>query len=218
MVILIVVHRLFKGVELLKTRELIEHEEIIYENLVTITESIRKLGYILKPIIVDERTLAIIDGHHRFNALKTLGAKYIPVVYADYNRDITNIIPGKITIPITLNPEEAANKIYFLIKSTVKRGPHNIQIKIIDNRAMINTKIRIDLADFYININNILKNINGLYKNSTNKIEAALVLPLISKRNIEKIINQEEKLPPKTSCHITPLKKIMKPVKLSKLI
>ena len=216
--ILIVVGRLSREVELLKTRELIEHEEIIYENLVTITESIRKLGYILKPIIVDEKTLTIIDGHHRFNALKMLGAKYIPVVYADYNKDITNIIPGKITIPITLSPEEAVNKIYFLIKSTVRRGPNNIQIKIIDNRTMINTKIRIDLADFYININNILKNTNDLHKNSTDKIEATLILPLINRRNIETIINQEEKLPPKTSYHITPLKKIMKPVKLSKLI
>ena len=216
--ILIVVYRLSKGVELLKTRELIEHEEVIYENLVTITESIRKLGYILKPIIVDERTLAIIDGHHRFNALKMLGAKYIPVVYADYNKDITDIIPGKITISIALSPEKAVNKIYFLIKSTVKRGPHNIQIKIIDNRTMINTKIRIDLADFYLNINNILKNINDSHQNSTNKIEATLILPLINRRNIETIINQEEKLPPKTSYHITPLKKIIKPVKLSRLI
>ena len=216
--ILIVVYRLSKGVELLKTRELIEHEEIIYENLTTVTESIRKLGYILKPIIVDERTLAIIDGHHRFNALKMLGAKYIPVVYADYNKDITDIIPGKITISIALSPEKAVNKIYFLIKSTVKRGPHNIQIKIIDNRTIINTKIRIDLADFYLNINNILKNINDPHQNSTNKIEATLILPLINRRNIETIINQEEKLPPKTSYHITPLKKIMKPIKLSKLM
>ncbi len=209
---------LSKRVELLKIRELIEHEEIIHENLVTVAESIRKLGYILKPIIVDERTLVIIDGHHRLNALKILGAKYIPIIYANYDKDIINVIPGRITIPITISPKEAVNKIYFLIKSTVKKGPHDIQIKIIDSKTTITTKIRIDLADLYINIKNILKNINNLHRNPANKIEVTLILPLINKRNIEKVINQEKKLPPKTSYHITPLKNIIKPVKISKLI
>lgn len=41
-------------------------------------------GILKKPIVVDEKTNTIIDGHHRVEALRLLGYTKIPVCYVDY--------------------------------------------------------------------------------------------------------------------------------------
>ncbi len=48
-------------------------------------------GIIKKPIVVDEKTNVIIDGHHRVEALRLLGCEKIPVCYVDYMCDKINL-------------------------------------------------------------------------------------------------------------------------------
>lgn len=60
------------------------HEEIIPDMLRRLVESIRRDGVFRNPVIVDEKTLVVLDGMHRVAAAKELGLKYIPVCLVDY--------------------------------------------------------------------------------------------------------------------------------------
>lgn len=64
-----------------------QHEQIIEERLVKVVEIIRREQCVDIPIIVDRRTLVVLDGHHRLNSLIRLGAKRAPVCKIDYFDD-----------------------------------------------------------------------------------------------------------------------------------
>jgi len=72
-------------VHLTELEKLREHEETDPEHLKELTQQIAADKVLKHPIVVDEKTSVILDGEHRFNALKSLGCKRIPAVYVDYN-------------------------------------------------------------------------------------------------------------------------------------
>jgi len=61
-----------------------QHEMIIECHLERLSLEIENDGCIKDPIIVDKNTMVILDGHHRYNALKRMGAKLCPVCLVDY--------------------------------------------------------------------------------------------------------------------------------------
>lgn len=63
-----------------------EHEDCDPNYLEELLEKIIKDGELKRPIIVDSRTMVILDGHHRFLCIKKLGKRYIPAYLIDYNR------------------------------------------------------------------------------------------------------------------------------------
>ena len=87
---------LIKGVDLIDTDYLIPHEKIIEKKKTLLTKFIKSYDsyYIISSIVCCHETLLIIDGHHRFFALKELGFKKVPVTLIDYKNDI--IRTGKI--------------------------------------------------------------------------------------------------------------------------
>lgn len=66
-------------IALIKSKFLKQHELINQDHLYELLEEIHSNGFIEAPIIVDENTLIILDGHHRFNALRILGLSKAPV-------------------------------------------------------------------------------------------------------------------------------------------
>lgn len=74
-----------KEVRLVELDKLREHEEFDTEHLKKLTEEIASDKILKFAIVVDKNTNIILDGEHRFNALKDLACKKIPVVYVDYN-------------------------------------------------------------------------------------------------------------------------------------
>ncbi|MEM1873152.1 MAG: hypothetical protein QXF57_00995, partial [Acidilobaceae archaeon] len=42
-------------------------------------------------ILVDSKTLVILDGHHRVEALKLLGCKLVPALLVDYDSDCVQV-------------------------------------------------------------------------------------------------------------------------------
>ncbi len=60
------------------------HENIIEKNLLKLYKSIKKLNLIKNPIIVEKDNFVILDGHHRYYALKKLGCKKAPVYLVNY--------------------------------------------------------------------------------------------------------------------------------------
>lgn len=61
------------------------HEEIIPGMLEKLIKKIREDNVFKDPIIVDKKTLVVLDGMHRVAAAKALGFKYIPVCLVDYD-------------------------------------------------------------------------------------------------------------------------------------
>ncbi|MFZ2413598.1 MAG: ParB N-terminal domain-containing protein [Candidatus Cryosericum sp.] len=74
-------------ITLVPVNALRQHELILNENMIRVQRDLVRDGMIKDPIIVDQRTMVILDGHHRYNALKRMGYKYVPVYLVDYSSD-----------------------------------------------------------------------------------------------------------------------------------
>lgn len=70
-------------IKLVNTDNLKPHEHTDTKKLTEVIESIIKEG-LRYPIIADMKTNIILDGHHRYNAFKSLNIKNIPVYYVNY--------------------------------------------------------------------------------------------------------------------------------------
>jgi len=70
--------------EVIETRALRLHEEIIPELLAGLVHDLEKEDVIHHPIIVDKDSLVVLDGTHRVEAFNTLGLSYIPVCLVHY--------------------------------------------------------------------------------------------------------------------------------------
>lgn len=71
-------------VEIVPIGSLHQHEQIIPDRLARVLEIITREQCVDIPVVVDNKSHVILDGHHRFNALKTLGAKKVPALLIDY--------------------------------------------------------------------------------------------------------------------------------------
>ncbi|MEM2179522.1 MAG: ParB N-terminal domain-containing protein [Nitrososphaeria archaeon] len=68
------------SIELLKA-----HEEVDKNYCEKLRQIIEADKIIKKPIVADINTYIILDGHHRVNALKCLGCRFVPTILVDYN-------------------------------------------------------------------------------------------------------------------------------------
>lgn len=73
--------------ELVKIGELREHEEIDPSRLHEISRLIEADGVLKRPLAVDFRTLVVLDGVHRLNALKQRQCERAPVYLVDFLSD-----------------------------------------------------------------------------------------------------------------------------------
>jgi ParB-like chromosome segregation protein Spo0J len=73
------------GIDLMDIDKLRCHEEIAEEHVEQIKQRIIDDSCLKRPIIVAKKSLVILDGHHRYQALKRLGMTRIPVQLVDYN-------------------------------------------------------------------------------------------------------------------------------------
>lgn len=71
-------------VQLLPLDELLPHEEHDHDFAVQLSKAIAVDGYLSRPVIVEERTRTLLDGHHRVAALTMLGCKFVPGVLLSY--------------------------------------------------------------------------------------------------------------------------------------
>src|SRR6266581_1905195 len=67
------------------------HERIRPALLEQLMDQIRKDGYLRRPILVADGELVILDGHHRVEAIRALGARMIPAYLVDYFSDVVRL-------------------------------------------------------------------------------------------------------------------------------
>jgi hypothetical protein len=104
-------------VQLIPLSWLKAHEQIQIPNFECLLEATKKAKSIMKPVVVDCRTGAILDGHHRHAIGLELGLSLIPAICVDYLQDTeitVDVWPGnhgveKLTkedvIDMSLSPE-----------------------------------------------------------------------------------------------------------------
>ncbi len=80
-------NNLIKNVEYEDINKLIPHEEVVMDRKIALKNYLESLSpeVIISSIIVCHKSNVIIDGHHRYSALKELGFKKIPVTKIDYD-------------------------------------------------------------------------------------------------------------------------------------
>ncbi len=62
------------------------HEEALPYHVKEVMESISKSKVVMKPLLVEAKTNIILDGMHRYEALRLIGAELAPVVKVDYSK------------------------------------------------------------------------------------------------------------------------------------
>ncbi len=66
---------------------LLPHEETIYHSMQRLMDDLQMHGILRYPIVVSQDTYVVLDGHHRYSALKELGYHFAPVILLDYDND-----------------------------------------------------------------------------------------------------------------------------------
>jgi L-serine kinase (ADP) len=87
--------------ELVPIEELKSHEEIDEENVVDLVKEISRAGVFADPIWAARGSLVILNGHHRVEALRRLGARRVPAWLLDYETDAVSLEPWRPGLPIT---------------------------------------------------------------------------------------------------------------------
>lgn len=79
---------------------LARHEETLPDHLEALTREIERDGELRQPIVVDRRSLVILDGHHRLEAIRALGCALISVYLVDYADPSIAVEPRRPDIPV----------------------------------------------------------------------------------------------------------------------
>jgi len=80
------------GVSIVEISRLKGHERTDEVRLRNLRDEIKSDGMLMRPIVVDEKTNVILDGHHRMEALGLLGCSRIPVCYVDYTSERIGVL------------------------------------------------------------------------------------------------------------------------------
>jgi L-serine kinase (ADP) len=77
--------------ELLEIDRLKIHERIEPELVARLVEQIRRDGFVAAPIWVARGSHVVLNGHHRFAALRALGARKVPAWVFEYESDVVTL-------------------------------------------------------------------------------------------------------------------------------
>ena len=61
------------------------HEEIVPADVPSLIDILRSAGEVREPLLVADRTWVILNGHHRYQALRAMGARRAPAWVVDYD-------------------------------------------------------------------------------------------------------------------------------------
>lgn len=122
---------LITNVDFLAANELYPHEMVILERKNKLIKYLKSSEIIVIPsIICCDKTNMIIDGHHRYFALKELGINKIPTTFINYNSNLIrthcvkelsiskeDLISASIGIKPLFNPKTSLHQIQDINKS-----------------------------------------------------------------------------------------------------
>ncbi len=193
----------FQELEVLKP-----HEMFIERRVDEIVRSIVKCRCLMKPLLVDENTWTIIDGTHRLEALKRLNALRAPVLAVDYLREKEvkierwiRVYRGRIEVL-----EELLKALRKYIPGEVTRRGDMIVYRVWEEY---------DPVKAYRSLNLVEGSVNGVTLEFKSRVTLRsskvliLIPPRLSKIDVVRAALEGRPFPPKTTRHITLLKKVI---------
>jgi hypothetical protein len=88
--------------QLIEPGALNAHEDVDMDRVRALAEEIRAAGSFYPPVLVDQTTRVILDGHHRWHASALLGLKVLPCYAVDYAHDpAIRVISRRTEIAVT---------------------------------------------------------------------------------------------------------------------
>ncbi|MEM2229626.1 MAG: ParB N-terminal domain-containing protein [Ignisphaera sp.] len=203
---------------LLYIDDVVPHEDIDPIHSSRVLGSISVDEALRKPIIVEKNRLIVIDGHHRLNALKSLGIKVVPAYLADY-RDVDDVGGWMYIGSSRLIDYRSVVKTVEELESMVKRGSDEMKIKVGDIVMVLNIdRIDVYLAFKELGSSNTLFdmvkipiNIDKCYYS-----DICVLMPKLEPEDIYRVATKSETFPPRTTYHKTYLKNlyVIYPLKL----
>jgi len=88
-------------VSLIPADSLIPHETTMVNRLSRLIREIHEDGVLRIPILVDAKTGTVLDGHHRLEALRRLGARLVPAALVDYDSPDVSVAPRRVDVPVS---------------------------------------------------------------------------------------------------------------------
>ena len=73
-------------IQLIATELILPNEEHVEARLLEVIESISSSGRWTAPIVLEKRSLAVMDGHHRLAAARRLALSRVPCLMLDYSQ------------------------------------------------------------------------------------------------------------------------------------
>ncbi len=169
------------------------HEETDEARLRRVRESISLSRTIFNPVIVDRQSYTIIDGHHRYRSLISMGYKTVPVVLGDYERDIESINAPSLKVGLgALDVED-------IVLSMAKRGPGRVVLK----EGSIVFSVYRDPLDVYYVLKPFVSNLREINSRFT-----LVFPPRLEASDVRKVGSQGYLLPPRSTLHDTWLKRV----------
>lgn len=219
---------------LLPAEQLHAHEETIPHYLKELTERITQDTVVKHPLIVEDKNFIILDGMHRFAALKDLGCNLIPVALVDYENP-------RITIERWIRLIDADDRLHLLFEALVSPLQiHSLTLREVGSEAFAENLMDDRLAFSKLTMKNRNYFVEGTPSNlieayelirelhealekadfkislktedeSHKKIESddkfcSLTGPKIKKDDVRKIIADKQIFPPKVTRHVVPLR------------
>ncbi len=201
----------------LNPRSLKPHEKFIETRVLEVEGSIVKTKCLMRPLIVDENTLTVIDGTHRLEALRRLNVSKTPVLLVDYLRE--EEIKVDRWIRVYRGRSDVLEELLKLLRSRIPGG-------IVRRGETLVYKVWEvgDPAKIYWILEDIESYVKGVTLNFRDRMPKkpgkALILlpPRLGKGDVIRAAVESKLFPPKTTRHVTMLKKVILRTRLSDLV
>ena len=189
---------------LVELGSLVPHEEVEPDRVRRLIAGIRRSG-VIKPIIVEASSGVIVDGHHRVEAARRLGLRLIPAYLARYGAEIADT--GSWTYVARYSPGLARHVIGLVeeLDQLVKRGSARLIVRAGDEVIGVS----VDALDFYMALRdhpNLLTRFKKVADPSNCSGNICIHPPRLSPWDI-RLAALRGPLPPRTTNHVTPLKR-----------
>ena len=200
--------------EVLEVDEIVEVEDVEVSRVKKLLSSLRLSKLLMKPLIVEEYKKFIIDGHHRFKALKMLGVRYVPTLLARYGVDVVDVGGWMYVADNSRLNLNMLLKIVEELEYLTKRGPDHLTLNVFGDQI----KISVDRVDLYIALKYINIPLTKVPQRDRSSSNLSLVLPKLLPNDLYLLVFRGLKLPPRVTYHKTHLKHIFIPYSLNKLL
>lgn len=226
-------------IAILDTSSLHIHEKTIPQLLQHLTASIAADGHVKDPIIVDKKTLTILDGVHRVAALKHLRIPRIPACLVDYKNPNVKVSNWYRTIADTSNLHSAVKNLKIprvTIEthqennvSSVGTPPNVAAIKLRSSTLLIKSRFT-SIGEAYHIIEKIESKLrtsrlkiryqterDALHSLQAGSVEAVICTPKLTKKKIIDLALSGAILAAKTTRHVIPVRPMRLNVPISLL-